>query len=232
MELKRLWSVVRRRLWLILLPAIVAFLVSLPSLPAAIAPSVGYKVTVRFTASQVVSPKATPGTYQDQAYIPWLASEYAATNLAAWMRTESFARETNSVLTSKGKTFDVDAIRGAISSDSARSIMMLEVTWPDDKEASQIAEAATSVLQNLNQTYFPQFGTDGAAVKVLDIPPIVTPVPPALATRMGPLFRVLIGLLAGIGLAFLVEYLDPTLRSRQEVESLGLPVIAEIPRHR
>ncbi len=41
----------------------------------------------------------------------------------------------------------------------------------------------------------------------------------------------LILLPTGVALAFLTEYLDPTLRSRSEVEALGLPVIAEIPRH-
>jgi capsular polysaccharide biosynthesis protein len=45
--------------------------------------------------------------------------------------------------------------------------------------------------------------------------------------------RTLIGLLVGIGLAFLVDYLDPSVRTRQEVESLlALPVIGEIPRPR
>ena len=231
MELKRLWSVIRRRLWLVVLPAIVALIISIPALKAAITPTAGYTVTIRFTASQPLSPKATPSSYQDQAYIPWLASEYAVANLAAWMRTDSFAREIANLLTSQGKTFDVGAIRGAIVSDSARSILTLDLSWPDDKEIDQIAQGAISVLRNLNQTYFPQFGTQGAEVKPLDAI-IVTPVAPALATRVGPLFRVLVGLLAGIGLAFLAEYLDPKIRSRRDIESLGLPVIAEIPRHR
>jgi len=43
--------------------------------------------------------------------------------------------------------------------------------------------------------------------------------------------RLGLGLLAGIGLAFLAEYLDPTLRQREQVEALGLPIIASIPRH-
>ena len=36
------------------------------------------------------------------------------------------------------------------------------------------------------------------------------------ATRLEPLFRILIGFIAGIALAFLVEYLDPTLRTRHQ----------------
>jgi capsular polysaccharide biosynthesis protein len=35
---------------------------------------------------------------------------------------------------------------------------------------------------------------------------------------------------AGVGLAVLAEYLDMTIRSREEIEELGLHVLAEIPR--
>jgi capsular polysaccharide biosynthesis protein len=43
--------------------------------------------------------------------------------------------------------------------------------------------------------------------------------------------RALIGLLIGIGLAFLIDYLDPSVRTREEAERLlSLPVVGEIPR--
>ena len=45
--------------------------------------------------------------------------------------------------------------------------------------------------------------------------------------------RTLIGLIVGIALAFLVDYLDPSLRSREEVERLlEVPVLGEIPSRR
>jgi len=34
----------------------------------------------------------------------------------------------------------------------------------------------------------------------------------------------------GIGLALLAHYLDPFVRDRRDLDQLGLPVIAEIPR--
>lgn len=232
MELKQLWSVVRRRWWLILLPALVALILTLPSIKNVISSSSGgYSVTIRFTAGQTPTTD-TAKTFQDQSYIPWLASEYVVNNLATWMKTDSFAQEISNELKAQGQTISADAIRGVIQSDSARSIMTLTFTsWPDPDVLKQIAQAAIDVLQNKNQVYFnPQFGTQRAAVIPLDTIN-VTPVPTALATRFTPLVRILIGLVAGIALAFLAEYLDPTLRSRSEVEALGLPVIAEIPRH-
>jgi capsular polysaccharide biosynthesis protein len=51
-----------------------------------------------------------------------------------------------------------------------------------------------------------------------------------LTNRFAPLIRVGLGLLAGLGLAFLAHYLDPTLRRRDEVETLGLSVLASLPR--
>ena len=40
------------------------------------------------------------------------------------------------------------------------------------------------------------------------------------------------GLVAGLGLALLAHYLDPTVRDRAELERLRLPVIAEIPKEK
>jgi capsular polysaccharide biosynthesis protein len=45
--------------------------------------------------------------------------------------------------------------------------------------------------------------------------------------------RTLIGLIVGIGLAFLLDYLDTSVRSREEAEALlQLPILGEIPRSR
>ena len=41
--------------------------------------------------------------------------------------------------------------------------------------------------------------------------------------------RVLLALAAGVGLAFLLDYLDRSVRERSDVEALGLPVLSEIP---
>jgi capsular polysaccharide biosynthesis protein len=60
--------------------------------------------------------------------------------------------------------------------------------------------------------------------------PRVVPAPPPLTDRFAPLIRIGLGLLAGVALAFLAHYLDPVLRGRDDLESLGLPVVASIPR--
>lgn len=56
-----------------------------------------------------------------------------------------------------------------------------------------------------------------------------TPVKPK--TRLNVAIAAFLGLFVGIGLAFLLEYLDTTLKTKEDVERiLGLPVIGQIPR--
>jgi capsular polysaccharide biosynthesis protein len=83
-------------------------------------------------------------------------------------------------------------------------------------------------LQARNQTYFPQFAAVPVQVVPLDDVRVSQAAPPITA-RISLLIRLAIGLAAGVGLAVLAEYLDKSLRTRADVEALGLAVLAEIP---
>jgi capsular polysaccharide biosynthesis protein len=99
-------------------------------------------------------------------------------------------------------------------------------------QLEQIAQAAIQVLQERHQAYWPQLAAARGVVTALDTPK-AAPAPTSIADRLAPLFRILIGLAAGVGLAFLAEYLDAGIRTREEAEtSLTIPVLAEIPPHR
>ena len=84
------------------------------------------------------------------------------------------------------------------------------------------------VLQTQNQDYFPQLGEAPAFVTLLDDPHI-SAIPPSLPNRFAPFIKLALGIIAGLGLTFLVEYLDPRLHTRDELESLGMVVIVTIP---
>jgi capsular polysaccharide biosynthesis protein len=228
MELRQLWAVVQRRWWLVLIPAVVALILTLPTLRTVISPPVTFTTAIHFTASQVPTADKAQN-FQDQSYIPWLASEYAVNNLATWMGTDSFAQEISTKLAAQGKTISAGDIRAAgLRSDSARSIMTLYLYWPNPDDLKLIAQAAIDVLREKNQVYFPQLGVQKAEITPLDTITIA-PLSAPITQRLGPLFRVLIGLVAGLALAFLAEYLDPTIRDRSDVEVLGLSVLVEIP---
>jgi capsular polysaccharide biosynthesis protein len=232
MELKALWHLFKRRWWLIALPALVALIVTLPTLKNVVSPPVSYRVQMRLTAAAPPDVEFEGGTtpYEDSVYVPLLASEYVVVNMPHWIASDSFADEVSAVLDERGANIE-DALEGAFVADSFRSILTLYVVWDDPNEIRMIAASAITVLQTRNQVYFPQFAAEPVQVVPLDEVE-VSEVAPPITTRIAPLIRILVGLATGVGLAILAEYLDDSLRSRADVEALGLSVLAEIPPER
>lgn len=227
MELVALLNVLRRRWLLILIPTVIAAAVAIPALVASLRPAPLYQAVIRFSASQIPTEENTTD-FQDKAYIPWLGSEYAIVNLATWTTTNSFAHEVSAALTTQQLQIAPDAIQAAIRTDPARSVMAMTIQYPNRDDLTQIASAAILVLQTKNADYFAQLNALPARITPLDQIDIVSVSPP-ITTRIAPLFRILIGLAAGIALAFLAEYLDRAIRARSDVERFGWKVIGEIP---
>ncbi len=225
MELRAIWKVIRRRWWLIALPALAALIYAgygyLKSPPVG-----GYATSIRFTAAQ--PPDSGSQAIQSPTYYAWLTSEYVVNALTDWVKTNSFAEAVSEELGKNGVNIPAAQLQGAMSPDNARSIMVINISWPDAGQLSSIAGAVKVVLETRSGEFFPPFKDTGVAVIALDTP-VIGAVPPSLTARLNPLLRFGLGLVAGIALAALVEYLDPTLHERAEVEKMGLPVLAEIP---
>lgn len=225
MELMLILRVLIRRWWLVAIPVVAAAVFVVPDLledgPAT---SGGFTTTIRYTAAQQLD--ALPqreGDYQDV----WLASELTVNAFTDWVRSGQFKAEIAALTAERGLTFDPGAL--SIAADNERSIGQIFINWPDDAELAIIAGAAIEVLQSRNQAYFPQLGDAPAQVTLLDAPGIA-PAAPALVDRFAPLVRLALAVLAGVGLAFLVDYLDPTLYTRDELETAGIAVLASVPR--
>ena len=230
MELIALWNVIRRRWWLIALPAAVVLVLTLPALADALHPPPSYEVRVRLTAAAPpdAASAAPESAYEDTSYVVWLASEYVAVNLPHWIASNSFAEEVAQIAAEGGLNIPAPDLFEAFAAESYRSIVTLYVRWKDPSEISAIAHAAIRALSERNAEYFPQFAVSPARVVPLDSLEVAQ-VPAPLTSRVAPLLRLALGLAAGVGLAGLAEYLDRSLRTRQDVESLGLEVLAEIP---
>ena len=225
MELVLIWRVLRRWWWLVLIPVAITAALAAPALLRRGAGAAGgYTTTISYTAAQDLS--AIPGRDGDFQDV-WLASELAVNALTDWVRSNTFAADVAAQAATQGLTIDPAAL--AVAADNQRSVGQIFINWPDADQLQTIAQAAVTVLETKNDSVFPQMGGVPARVEVLDAPRVVA-APPPLTDRFAPLIRVGVGLLAGIALAFLANYLDPILRSRDDLESLGLPVIASIPR--
>ena len=182
---------------------------------------------MRYTASQPAALASNPN--YDPNYYRWLTSEYIVTNLRTWVQSGDFAQAVSAELAAQGKTIPVDALRGGLSSDNARSILVVSFVSGDAGDVPAIFDAITTVLQRDNASVFPQLGGLAAVVQPLD-PPGVVVVAPSLRARLDFPLKLAVGLVLGVALALLAHYFDPFVRDRRDLARLGLPVAGEIPR--
>lgn len=223
MELMLVIKVLMRRWWLVAIPLVIVGVWVAPDILEQGPTGTGsYSTVFRYTAGQ--SLEAIPnrdGDFQDV----WLASELLVNAFTDWVRTNRFMDEVVA-------TADIDINTGAlgIAADNERSIGQIFLSYPVEADLAVIADAVIEVLETRNQAYFgAQLGDVPAQVTILDEPRITYSAPP-LSDRFGSLVRLVVGLIGGLGLAFLVEYLDPTIRERDQVEAAGFRVIGQIPK--
>ncbi len=225
MELRMYARVLRRRWLLALVPAVIVLLVGLATYQA---PPPAYNVGVRFEVGQV--PAANAQTASDEErYYNWLASEYIVNGLTDWVHGNRFGQAVSAELAGRGIDIPAGAIQGGLVADNARSMLLLSLTANDPDLLAQMMDAAITVLQEQNAQALPQLGGEPAVLVQLD-EPIVGQIPSGLRSQLDLPLRLALALGVGLALAFLAEYLDPTVRDRRELEALGLETLAEIPR--
>lgn len=214
--------ILRRRWWLALVPSLLIAAVTAVTTPAA-AP-LSYSVTVRFSGGLPPEP-ARESVYNYDRHYNWLASEYITRALAQAVETGEFAKNLSMRLAGQGIVVPV----GAIRSEYLASYMKVTVSWPDDKQAVAITRALVEELSQNAANYWPQLsGVNTAPVRLLD-EPVAVPAAPPLRSRFDLPVRALLGIMAGLLLAFAVHYLDPYVRDSRELERDDMRVIGEIP---
>jgi hypothetical protein len=110
-------------------------------------------------------------------------------------------------------------------------MLTVSLTLADPDLLPQVLAGVVAVLTEENAAALPQLGGERATLTQLD-EPVVNPIAPGIRGQLDLPLRVGLALLAGLGLALLAHYLDPTVRDRAEVERVGLPVLGTIPRER
>ena len=222
MELVQYWRIVKRRWWLIVvLLAIVA--VSYPF--SASRPPTTYSASMRFAVG--LRPEPRDGAYYTyDYYYTWLTAEYLVDDLSEVVRSSAFARD---VAATSGLAVSPGAIQGSTAAGKLHRILTVQVTWGQADELERIANAVVQVMTEHADTYFAQLGTGSAVVAVID-PPSIVPVGASLRQRIDLPLRLILALLAGVALTFLLNYLDDSVRDDADLDELGLPVLARIPR--
>lgn len=232
MELREYWQILRRR-WVIpvVLTLAVALLSALQLQPwQERTPT--YGASMRLLVGVMPAAEADTATY-DPRYYAWLTSEYLVDDFTEVVRSQLFAQNVSDRLGGENPDLQLPAgvIRGSSVTGRQHRIITLELNWANQQQLTQLADAAAAELVENASVYFQQMGTDNADVTLLD-PPIIYTIGPSLRERLEWPMRIGLALIVGVGIAYLMEYLDNSVRTRRHLEELGLAILGEIPRNR
>jgi capsular polysaccharide biosynthesis protein len=226
MELREYWRIVHRRWWipvvLALLVGILTLIIQQPWQPRP--PS--FTASMRFNVG--IQPERIPGTYTYDRYYTMLTSEYLVDDLGEVVRSHVFAQAVSDRLADQGITVPAGAIGSSTQPGKLHRILTVTVNWGNQAELQAIAEAIVTTMTESGASFFGQFSADEADIRLIDPPTIGVVGRPAREQLDLPL-RVLLALAAGIGLVFLLHYLDNSVREKSELEQLGMAVLGEIP---
>jgi capsular exopolysaccharide synthesis family protein len=140
---------------------------------------------------------------------------------------------TNAVISSLNLNLTTDQLASKISADAPlnKVLINLHVTDRDAEQAARLANAVaaqfSTVVQNLEQTA----SSTPSPVKLTVTQPAQTPTSPeAPRIKLDIAIAVLIGLVLGLGVAFLREVLDNTIKDPHELADFAsLPVLGIVP---
>jgi hypothetical protein len=223
MELIRYWRIVYRHRWVIAGLLVVVALVSAATYDWS--PPAMFSTTFRFN----VGLEPVPPAGAEYVYNPhdiWMASEYLMDDLASAVRGSDYAHRVAVRMGEAGMN-----LAGRFGATTEHRVLTVSATWGDRAQLELIANAAVAVL---NEEAGQLVGPLGEARPVLRLiePPVVVPVGRSLKDKLDIPIRLGLALLVGIAGAFLLEYLDGSVRTSAEVEELGIAVLGQIPRRR
>lgn len=220
-ELRQYWEVLRKR-WLlvIILPiiaaitsAVISFFILQPVYQASTTLIVGKKAEVGQAAAQMLDNSVLQANLQ-------LAKTYAT---IAQSRTVE-----QNVIKALDLSLTVAELDSLISINPVKTteILEIQVTNTDPGLAAAIANSMT---QEFSKAVIEIKKVD--SVSIVDT--AVTPDKPIKPNKtLNVLIAFVVGLMASVGLVFLLEYMDNTIKTSSDVENLlGIPVLGVIPNY-
>jgi capsular polysaccharide biosynthesis protein len=227
MELRQYWHIVWKRVWI---PALLFVVVLVVSLVLRRPTPVQYEASGRVLVD-VPPLESVEGMGFDPRLTAPQATEYLVDDFTQFVSSQAVADAVSQRLADQGLQIPPGVIQSSTASEQVHRVVTIRVTWGDPDEALSIVTAAVEVLKQDAPAYFGRLGLEQPQVTLFDGPG-VSAVPPSLTERLDLPVRLLLALLAGITLAFLLNYLDDSIRGRQELEGMGIRVLAEVPRRR
>ncbi len=227
MELRSYFRILKRWWWIPAALVLLTLLFSLVTLkPWQPRPST-YVMGMSFSVG--VQPQQLPDEFTYDGYYTALSSEYLIDDFSEIVKGSEFAAAVSRRLADEGIQVAAGQIQGSTQTGKLHRILTVTVTDSDPERVQKIAEAVAATMVEDAHLFMPRLLEDQGAVYLVNRGGVV-PIGPSLKQRLDLPLRLVLALLAGVGLAFLMEYLTPRVQTRQDLEALGLTVMAEIPR--
>ncbi|MBI4318699.1 MAG: hypothetical protein HY675_09430 [Chloroflexi bacterium] len=221
MELKEYWQILVDRRWIVVGLTLLALLASVA---VSFGLATSYKATVRLAIKPQSDQQRSDKFYSYDEYYAYVASEYLIDDIIELVESEAFRKDLKKLL--EGQVSDIP--ERAIQAKKTHRVLIVNATLGSENEALLLVKTIGELLTGENK-YFSLLSWQNPTVTIVDQPQVTVPSESRRALELG--LRAALGLFAGIGLAFLLEYVAGSVRSAGQVErSLALPVLGEIPR--
>lgn len=225
MELRQYWDILIDRAAIVVITFVVATVVAATMVFAF--PQVGgsYQASLSF-AVKPAPLQTSPPYYYPANYYDYIASEYANDDLIWVVETPEFMNGLKGQF--QGRPGGMPS--GSIKGEKAHRVVKLTITAGSAEGAMSLARAVGGALTapDASQKYFSTFTSRPQSISLIQSPQLVAQ-PAGRNLFLNLVARGLVGLFLGVGLAFLVEYLDTTVRPNEVEDLLGWRVLGEIP---
>ena len=224
MELRAYWRILCRRWWLAAATTAVAAL--LTALTSPWAQGGAYTATLRVLLG--VQSGQPQGAFTYDGYYSLMSTEFLTDDFVEVVKSQSFHDKVLQEMTPPPQ--GPISVSAPTRTERAPRVVTINVSAPTEAEARGAGEAAARVATNRIGEFFPQLRGTPALSTLIDAPTVAF-AGAASRNYVNILLRALAGLIVGLGLVFLLHYLDDRLYEPEEVEEqLGIPVLADLRR--
>jgi capsular polysaccharide biosynthesis protein len=211
MELYLYLNILRRR-WLVVVA--LPLLVALVSLAAALTRPPRYGVTARLLVT-----RPEPSNLD--------AEDTLAYDLPAIVGGKPFAADVAQELARRGHPLDPLLVERALHAENQKHVVLLSATADSPSDAVAIVQAAAELIKQNGRRYWGDptatSARPGVDVALLDLPAQAALLNGPRAIALDTALRALLGLIAGVGAAFALHYLDRSqmVKSKPPVNTLA-----------
>lgn len=227
MELRTYWRILWRYKWIPLALFVLTLLFTLLTQKPWQPRPPTYAIGLEFSVG--VQPQRLTDSYTYDGYYTALASEYLIDDFAEIVKGSEFAARVAQRLAAQGQDIAPASIQGSTQTGTLHRILQVTIFSGNAEALPAMADAVIATLTEDAHLFMPRLLAGQGAVYLINRGG-VAPIGPSLRQRLDLPLRLVLSLLAGVGLAFLLAYLDNRIHTADDLETLGLRVLGEIPR--